>query len=303
VSSEISGDVDSELDLGVGAENTATSALSRRAFIRPRGGQFVVWFSISVIAVATFLAIFGPMLAPHDPNQVALSYQYVGPTPGHPLGYDGTGRDLLSRLMAGARTSMIGPLAVVLMAMVVGVAVAVASAWKGGWFDTGVSTVLDVLFAFPGILLAILAAAVFGAGLVAASIALAIAYTPYIARVVRGASLRERNAAYITALEVQGASAWRACLRHLVPNVWPLIVAQGTILFGYAMVDLAAISFIGLGVQPPQPDWGVMVGEGQTGLVLGYPMESISAGLCIVLVVVAFNLLGERLAERAEERR
>ena len=295
--------VSTEADLGLGAENTATSALSRRAFIRPRGGSFVVWFSVAVIAIATFLAIFGAALAPHDPNQVQLSYQYVGPTPGHPLGFDGTGRDLLSRLMVGARTSMIGPLAVVLLSVVIGVGVAVTAAWRGGWLDNTISTGLDVLFAFPGVLLAILAAAVFGAGLVAASLALAVAYTPYIARVVRGAALRERNAAYISALEVQGVSGLRACFRHLVPNVWPLIVAQGTILFGYAMVDLAAISFIGLGVQPPQPDWGVMVGEGQTGLLLGYPMESLSAGLCIVLVVVAFNLLGERLAERADERR
>jgi peptide/nickel transport system permease protein len=284
------------------AEQTGTSALARRAFIRPRGGRIVVWFSVAVIAVAVACAIFGPWLALHDPNQVNLSLQYVGPTGSHYLGFDGTGRDLLSRLLIGARTSMFGPLAVVVMSMVAGVALAVASAWRGGWFDSAVSTFLDVLFAFPGILLAILAAAVFGAGLVAASIALAIAYLPYIARVVRGAALRERNAAYIAALEVQGISAWRACAKHVVPNVSRLIVAQGTILFGYAMVDLAAISFIGLGVQPPQPDWGVMVGEGQTGLVLGYPAESVAAGLCIVMVVVAFNLLGERLAEQADER-
>lgn len=303
MSSETNVDLDAELDLGVGAENTATTALARRAFLRPRGGRWVVWFSFAVIGVATFMAVFGPMLAPHDPNQVQLSYQYVGPMAGHPLGFDGTGRDLLSRLMVGARTSMIGPLAAVLMAMLLGVGLAVASAWRGGWLDTVVSTALDVLFAFPGILLAILATAVFGVGLQAAAIALALAYMPYIARVVRGAAMRERNAAYISALEVQGVSAWRACLRHIVPNVWPLIIAQGTILFGYAMVDLAAISFIGLGVQPPQPDWGVMVGQGKTGLLLGYPMESLSAGLCIVLVVVAFSLLGERLAERADERR
>jgi peptide/nickel transport system permease protein len=274
----------------------------RPAFRHLRGGRVAIYFSVVVIVVATFMAIFGPMLAPHDPNQVQLSYQFVGPTTGHPLGFDGTGRDLLSRLMAGARTSMFGPLAVVLMAMIAGVVLAIASAWRGGWFDTSVSAGLDVLFAFPGLLLAILAAAVFGSGLLAASIALAIAYTPYIARVLRSAAVRERSQAYIAALEVQGVSAWRACFRHLVPNVGPLIVAQATILFGYAMVDLAAISFVGLGVQPPQPDWGVMVGQGEPGVIQGYPAESLTAGLCIVLVVVAFNMLGERLAERAEER-
>ena len=99
---------------------------------------------------------------------------------------------------------------------------------------------------------------------------------------------------------MQGFSGFFICLRHLVPNVLPLIVAQGTILFGYAMVDLAAISFIGLGVQPPQPDWGVMVSEGQPGVLQGYPAESLAAGLCIIVVVVAFNLLGERLVERSQ---
>ncbi|MGI9117569.1 MAG: ABC transporter permease, partial [Gaiellales bacterium] len=161
------------------------------------------------------------------------------------------------------------------------------------------TVVMDILFAFPGILLAILAAAVFGASLQTAAIALAIAYAPYIARVLRAAAMQERNQPYIAALEVQGFSAWRICLRHLVPNISGLLVAQATILFGYAMVDLAAISFIGLGVQPPQPDWGVMVAEGQAGVLQGYPAESLAAGLCIVVVVVAVNLLGERLNERS----
>jgi len=193
-----------------------------------------------------------------------------------------------------------GPLAVVGLAMLAGTTIAIATAWIGGWFDNVVSAAIDVLFAFPGILLAVLAAAVFGAGLKAAAIALAVAYTPYVARVLRGAALRERTQQYVAALEVQGLSALRICARHLIPNVATLIVAQGTILFGYAMVDLAAISFIGLGVQPPQPDWGVMVAEGQSGVVQGYPAESLAAGLAIVIVVVAFNLLGERLVERAD---
>ncbi len=169
--------------------------------------------------------------------------------------------------------------------------------------DSGISIVMDILFAFPGILLAVLAAAVFGPGLTAAALALAVAYTPYIARVLRSAAVRERAREYIAAGEVQGLSAWAICTRHLVPNVAPLIVSQGTLLFGYAMVDLAAISFIGLGVQPPQADWGVMVATGQPGVLQGYPAESLSAGLCIVAVVVAVNLLGERLSQRNEEQR
>ncbi|MDX6725891.1 MAG: peptide/nickel transport system permease protein [Baekduia sp.] len=256
-----------------------------------------------VVGIALLLAVVGPLLAPQDPDASSLANAFVGPGPGHALGFDGQGRDLLSRLLTGARTSMAGPFLVVAVAIVAGSSMAVAAAWAGGWVDSVISTVLDILFAFPAILLAILAAAVFGAGLTAPTLALAIAYMPYVARVLRGAALRERAREYISALEVQGLSAALICLRHLVPNLMPLIVAQGTLLFGYAMVDFAAISYVGLGVQPPQADWGVMVATGQAGVLQGYPLESISAGLCIVVVVVAVNLLGERLAQRDSEGR
>ena len=266
------------------------------------GNNVLVIACGTVIAVAVFLAIFGPLLAPHDPNAANLANAYVGPVAGHALGYDSQGRDLLSRLLTGARTSIAGPFLVVLFSMVAGSVLAVTAAWAGRWVDASISTVLDILFAFPAILLAVLASAVFGAGLTAPTLALAIAYTPYIARVLRGAALRERAREYVAACEVQGLSAVAICARHLIPNLMPLIVAQATLLFGYAMVDFAAISFIGLGVQPPTADWGVMVASGQAGVLQGYPLESLTAGLCIVVVVVAVNLLGERLAADSEAR-
>jgi peptide/nickel transport system permease protein len=256
-----------------------------------------------IVGLAVLLAIVGPLLAPTDPNASDLTNAFVGPVPGHLLGYDGQGRDLLSRLLTGARTSMAGPFLVVAASVALGTALAVAAAWRGGWVDSAISTGLDILFAFPAILLAVLAAAVFGAGLTAPTLALAIAYTPYIARVLRSAALRERAREYIAACEVQGLSAVRICARHLVPNMLPLIVAQATLTFGYAMVDFAAISYLGLGVQPPTADWGVMVSTGQAGVLQGYPAESLSAGLCIVVVVVAVNLLGERLASKDSEGR
>ena len=265
-----------------------------------KGTGWVGGVCIGIIVIAGFVAVFGAALAPHDPNAVDLSNAFVGPTAGHPLGFDLNGRDLFSRLLVGARTSMIGPLVVVTISIVVGSLLAVASAWLGGVFDTVTSACMDVLFAFPGILLAVLTAAVFGASLTAAAVALSVAYTPYVARVLRGAALRERTQQYIAALEVQGLSGFAICARHLVPNVAKLIVAQGTVLFGYAMVDLAAISFIGLGVQPPQPDWGVMVAEGETGVLQGYPAESLCAGAAIMIVVIAVNVLGERLIDKAQ---
>lgn len=280
----------------------ATSRAGRAwAMLRATGPAGIA--SAIVIAVATFVAIFGTLLAPYDPITPNLSLSWVGPVGGHLLGYDFEGRDVLSRLIAGARTAMLGPLAVVIVCMTAGTLLAVTAAWRRGALDAVISSGLDILFAFPGILLAVLAAAVFGAGLVAASIALSIAYMPYVARVLRGAALKERSQPYVAALEVQGASATSICLRHLIPNLAPLIVAQATILFGYAMVDLAAVSFLGLGVQPPQPNWGVMISENQVGIPQGYPLPALAACVCIVVVVIAVNVLGERLFEQAQEAR
>jgi len=268
-----------------------------------RGTGVAGMVSAAVIALATIAAIFGPLLAPFNPDLPNLSLAWVGPVGGHLLGFDFQGRDVLSRLLAGAQSSMLGPLAVVVLSLTAGAVLAVVSAWRRGVADAVISSGLDILFAFPGILLAVLATAIFGAGLTAASIALSIAYMPYVARVLRGAALRERSQPYVAALEVQGSSATTICLRHIIPNMLALIVAQATIMFGWAMVDLAAISFLGLGVQPPAPNWGVMISENQTGILEGYPLPALSAGVCIVAVVIAFNILGERLFEQAQATR
>jgi peptide/nickel transport system permease protein len=273
----------------------------RAAMLRAIGPLGIA--SAVVIVVAIIAAVAGGWLAPDNPDLPNLSLSFVGPTAGHLLGYDFEGRDVLSRLLAGARTAMLGPIAVVFMSMTAGALLALAAAWRRGVTDAVISSGLDILFAFPGILLAVLAAAVFGAGLWAAAIALAIAYMPYVARVLRGGALKERSLPYVAALEVQGASGTAICLRHIVPNMLPLIVAQATTMIGYAMVDLAAISFLGLGVQPPTPNWGVMIFENEVGIPQGYPLPALAAGTCIVLVVVAFNVLGERLFTYAQATR
>lgn len=281
----------------------APTVITRRRWSIPglRGTGTIGTISAVIVVVAVIVAIIGPWIAPHDPDAVDLKFSYVGAYEDHYLGFDSQGRDILSRLLVGARTSLLGPLLVVALSMVAGTALAITAAWRGGRLDTIVSACLNVLFSFPAIVLAIISAVVWGAGLKAASVALAIAYLPYIARVLRGAALQERSRDYIAALEVQGLRAWTICVRHLARNLLPLLSAQAAVLFGYAMVDLAAISFIGLGVQPPDADWGVMVATGQSGVLQGYPMESLCAGLCIIVVVIAVNLLGEKLTERANE--
>lgn len=254
--------------------------------------------ALVVIVLAALLAIFGPLLAPYDPNSIELRYAFVGPFEGHFLGMDGQGRDLLSRLMAGARTSMLGPLLVVAISTALGGALALLGSWRGGAVDQTIARLLDALLAVPGLLLAILAVAVFGPGMTAPVIALGISYTPFFARVLRGSALREVRQQYVEALRVQGFGGLPIVFKHVVPNLVPLLLAQATVNFGYAMIDLAALSYLGLGVQPPTSDWGAMVFSGQAGIVQGFYLESLAAGACIVAVVCAFNVLGERLADR-----
>lgn len=257
----------------------------------------VAAIAATVCALLTLTAIFAPLLAPHDPNAIDPLNAFAPASSAHWLGTDDTGRDLFSRLLLGARPSLAGPALVIVISTTAGALLAIAGAWRGGWLDAAIARVLEVLFAFPGLILAVVAAAVFGAGFVAPVLALSLAYVPVIARVLRTAALKERNLPYIAALQVQGASGWSICLRHLVPNLLPLIVVQSAIGFGYAMLDLAAISFLGLGIQPPSPDWGVMVAGGQPAILDGSPQQSLYAALVVVVAVVCFNLVGERLAQ------
>lgn len=260
------------------------------------------WAAVGLLGVVILFAVAGPQFISANPTSVTLSYANVSPVAGHPLGFDSQGRDLLARLALGGRTALLGPLVVVVVSTVLGAALALMSTWFGGWFDSAVSRVVDAMFAFPGLLLAILAVSLFGPNLVAAAIALSIAYTPYVARIVRSAALRERSLPYVAALQVQGLRSSRIVLRHIFPNLGGLIVAASALSFGYALIDLASLSFIGLGVQPPQPDWGLMVANGVPGILQGFPQESIFAAVLIVITVGAVNFLGDRLTELAESR-
>lgn len=254
------------------------------------------------IVLLVLVVVLAPWLAPDDPSFANILATNQRPSAAHWLGTDSFGRDLLSRLIYGARLSLLGPALIIAISTAVGTALAIACAWWGGVFDQVVSRVADILFAFPGLIFAMIAVSMFGPGIVAPVIALSIAYLPYLMRVVRAAALRQRNLPYVEACYVAGIPARRICLRHLLPNVAGLLVVQATLSFGYALVDLAAVSYLGLGVQPPTAEWGLMVATGQSSILAGHPQESLFAGIMIILTVVAFNLLGERLAARQEGR-
>ncbi|MFG2941224.1 ABC transporter permease [Streptomyces sp. NPDC048282] len=274
---------------------TATAlALRTAARVRRRRLDAVSTALGTALLLLALAAVLAPLITPYDPAATDILAANSGPSPSHWLGADDLGRDVLSRLLYGARLSLLGPTLIIAVATVTGTALGIASAWLGGWFDLVTSRVLDFFFAFPGLLLSVLAVAMIGTGFVAPVTALALAYTPYIARVTRTIALRERSLAYVEALRTHGLSGWAVCLRHLAPAVWPVIRAQSAIAFGSALVDLAAVSYLGLGVQPPSAEWGLMVSQGQSGLLSGAPWQSLSAGLLIILVVLAVNTIGER---------
>ncbi|MYR07956.1 ABC transporter permease subunit [Gordonia sp. SID5947] len=256
------------------------------------------WICGSVIAILIVIVAFGPLMAPYDPNALNLTDIGAAPSSAHWLGTDDTGRDILSRLLVGARPTLLASAGIVLLASVVGTALALFAAWRGRLTDTVISRVLNIIFAFPGLMLAILATAVAGPGLTGPVIALSIAYLPYIARVVRSMALRERRMGYVEASSVQGAGGFATTMRHVLPNVMPLVFAQATISFGYVVMELAAVSYIGLGVQEPKSDWGLMVSQGQQGLLNGQPYQSLFAGAAIVVTVLTVILLGNRMSER-----
>ncbi|WP_327088896.1 ABC transporter permease [Nonomuraea sp. NBC_01738] len=253
-------------------------------------------------ALTVVLAIFAPLLSPHDPNATDLGAALSGPMPGHLLGTDTAGRDVLSRLIAGASTSLLGPIAVVAFSTVAGVVVGVTAGWLGGWPDTLLSRAAELLLAFPALLVAIMFVAMYGEGVAAPVIALSLAYLPYVSRLARNLTLSERQRPYLAAYRVQGFAGLTICLRHLLPNIATVVLAQSSVNFGYALLDLSALSYLGLGVPPLTPTWGSMINDGQSALLQGHPLSAILPCAAIVLTVVAFNVVTERWADRVSGR-
>ncbi|MEZ0068136.1 peptide/nickel transport system permease protein [Streptacidiphilus sp. MAP12-20] len=266
------------------------------------GRSWLYLLCLGFLVLIVLLALLAPWLSPHDSNAVDLGNALAGPSGVHPLGVDGSGRDTASRLITGARTSLLGPLGVVLFSTVAGVAVGLAAGWRGGWLDSLLSRSTELIFAFPGLLLAILIVSIYGEGLTAPVVALGVAYLPYVSRLTRSLVLAERERPYVEAYRVQGHSGLQICLRHVLPNIAPVVLAQSTINFGYALIDLAGLSFLGLGVPALTPDWGRMVFDGETAIQSGYPLSAILPCVMIVLTVVAFNVVGERWADQVARR-
>jgi peptide/nickel transport system permease protein len=271
-----------------------TAAPPRRVLRSPHLGV-TGWLALTVIVLVTGLALLAPLLAPADPDHGDLLSAFSPPSAAHWLGTDATGRDIAARLIFGARTSLLGPAAIVLLSLVVGVPLALAAAWHGGTVAFLITRPLDIVFSIPGLLLAILTVALFGPGLWPAVISLAIAYLPYVARLTMTAAERERHLPYVDALSVQGQSVVKIAGLHLLRNLAPVIAGQATITFAYALIDLASLSFLGLAVQAPTSDWGVMMSD-RDAVLQGHPGQVIAAGALVVATVLALFVLGSRLS-------
>lgn len=250
------------------------------------------------LALITIAAILAPVISPHDPNQTNILAAQAPPSLTHWFGTDSTGRDTFSRLLYGARLSLIAPLLVALLTTVIGAAVGLTAARAGGMVDLIISRTMDIVFAFPSLLLALLAVAIFGPGLVAPIGALAIGYIPFIGRIVRAAALQEQARPYIGCHQVMGFTPWWITVRHILPNILPVLVAQATLTFGYAMLDLAALSYLGLGVLPPAADWGSMISQSQSVVLQGDLWSIIYPSLAVILTVLSVNVLGESITDR-----
>lgn len=270
-------------------EASAAPRIKRRRISVSRAVALIILLSI------VLFALVGPLLVHASPTQTDVLAANEPPSSEHWLGTDALGRDLFARIVYGGRLTLLAPAIVVVAATTVGVVLAFSAAWFRGGTDTLISRLCDVLMACPSLLLAVLAVAMIGTGLVAPVIALSIAYAPFMARATRSVVLRERNLPYVEACQLAGFSGWRINSRHLLPNVRSLIAAQASFMYGAAMVDLAALSFIGLGVQPPQMEWGLQMAQSRTDLLDGLFAGTLVPGLLIVLVVISVNLLGASL--------
>jgi len=282
--------------------DAAPVARGRRAFWRALLGEPVAAVSFVILAVFVLAALLAPWLGLPDPVRGSLVDRLKPPlTPGHLLGTDEFGRDLLSRVVWGARISLAVGFAAVGIAVAIGVTLGLVSGYLGGRFDFWTQRVVDMLMAFPYILLALMIVAILGPGLMNTMLAISIAGVPYYVRIARSSALSLRRREFVEAAEAAGAGPARILLRHVLSNSLSPIVVAATLDVGWMIMAAAGMSFLGLGAQPPQAEWGVMLSNGRQFLRVA-PWVSLVPGTMIFLVVLTLNLLGDRLRDLLDPR-
>ena len=292
-----------------------TVKISDAAIRRRQLKEFWFYFSQNRGAVAGFVvfvllvltAIFAPLIAPHDPTQQYRDALLVPPIwqdggrAGFLLGTDAVGRDMLSRLIYGAQYSLFIGIVVVAIALTGGIVIGLIAGFYGGWVDSVIMRVMDVVLAFPSLLLALVLVAILGPGLTNAMIAIAIVYQPHFARLTRAAVMGEKAREYVTAAKVAGASNLRLMFKTILPNCLAPLIVQATLSFSSAVLDSAALGFLGMGAQPPASEWGTMLAEAREFILRAWWVVTLP-GLAILISVLAINLMGDGLRDALDPK-
>lgn len=256
----------------------------------------------AIVCLFLFLTVFAGLVAPFDPFDQDLSAALTAPSADHPLGTDQYGRDVLSRIIYGSRTALLAILVADGIALAVGAALGLLAGFLGGRTDAFVMRVVDVLLAFPYLLLALIIVAALGPSLINSIVAIGIVYTPQYARLIRGQVLAIKTTEYVLAARAIGAGPVRVMLRHVLPNSFTPLLVMATLQSGTVVVETAGLSFLGLGAQPPSPDWGALLADGQSYFLTAWWIATFP-GLAIFAVVIGFNLFGDALRDYFDPRR
>jgi peptide/nickel transport system permease protein len=268
---------------------------------KSRSLPFNLVVGVCVVTLLAFLALFGGLIAPYDPNALDLGARLTGPSAAHWLGADEFGRDTLSRLLVGAQASAWIAFTTLAFALTLGLVIGVVAGFFGGVVDRLLMMVNDALLAFPGLLLALGIMAIFGASSSGIIIALGIAYMPAVVRVVRGSVLSIRQLEYVDASRVMGNPDWTTMFRHVLPNSIPPITVLASMMFGGIILSEAALSFLGLGVPPPNPSWGNMLASARPYIVQA-PLLILLPGICITITLLGINLMGDAIRDLVDPK-
>lgn len=267
-----------------------------------RGGIRVRLFLFTALALALVVcALFSDSLAPYDPYAQDLSMAKLAPSAAHPLGTDRYGRDMLSRVIAGSRASILSTLLLVAFITALGTLAGVLGGWRGGWVDTVLMRLSDIFLAFPGLVFAMGVAGTLGGGLHNAVFALAAVSWPKYARLARSQTLAQKERTWMKAARLSGSGTAKILWKHLLPNILGPILVTAVLDIGTMMMELAALSFLGLGAKPPTPEWGSMMSDTRS-LLSTAPWIPLSPGLAIFLSVTVFNLLGDAVRDALDPR-
>ncbi|WP_102106578.1 nickel transporter permease [Oceaniglobus roseus] len=254
-----------------------------------------------VLLALIFLAVFGPALTPYDPMAQNLSERLLPPSGAHPFGTDDLGRDIMTRILYGARITLMMAALVAVIAGPIGLIVGATAGYLGGWTDIVAMRVVDIFLSFPSLILALAFVAALGPGIENAVIAIALSAWPPIARLARAEALTVRKSDYIAAARIQGASRFRLILRHVMPVCLPSVVIRITLNMAGIILTAAGLGFLGLGAQPPSPEWGAMLASGRQFMLTSWWLAAIP-GAAIMVVSLAFNLLGDGLRDVLDPR-